>query len=805
MVKNKKISFLVVVLLLLMASITIVSANDNNTQNQYENYISNVDYNQQEIGNSNEYQETNHKSDTLTKNSKNESKAGSNSISSNQMTLNTSVENKTVTLVYDTGKEVAITKNISTVNGKPDVTKLGSDYAYADENGVYTILGSEIRRVMKLDSYCQQIYGFVPKYTFFRKEGSNVKYVISREKWNVIARSLNAYHVKKGYESVPTPYSITVNLADQKYFYSVYYDAQEWINGQQYTCGPTAMSMISQALNCFSSERKLVGTYSTTVADGTSESKIIKYSPLVHMKLTDIKDDKTSVKNALLNGKMIFWHISGHYMCIIGYNSDKDKFLCLNPSGPSHNINAVQWATWSQITNTDRSLKEHGFMQVQPNWNLTTLDKTHVKYYYYNMGGKYAIPNNLEYPNNNILKYSVVASSSNVITITNQTILHIKTEVELNSRPADGGKVEIYLNNIIIGTKTISKGVVNLNYTLPAYISDKIEVKAKYISLLNFTSTKDVKTIFNKFSAGKTFINSTNLGNLENIKILDIIGKKDDVILFKAIVQDYSGRPVNDGKVVFKINGNTIKKDGTSYKIKVTSGIATYNYLVPAYSAKNYRLTAVFGNDTTRLEDNATMTLQRLSTKINLLKGDNKGNTLELKARIIDENERYVVRDTKISIKINGKTIINKEKVQNGVISYLFDVSSYKKGLNITIIAGENGLYKSSSLIFTLNSQGTLERRNLKITNFKSIPSNNNLRFLAKVVDTDGKEINNDLKASLKVNGKTLLNKVLIQNGNVDWNVDLSAYQSGTHNLTLIIGESTFYKSTYLNTTFVKS
>ncbi|MBQ5912506.1 MAG: hypothetical protein IIW93_05360, partial [Bacteroidaceae bacterium] len=61
----------------------------------------------------------------------------------------------------------------TTVNGKPDVTKLGVDYAYADENGVYTILGSEIRRVMKLDSYCQQVYGYVPKYTFFRKEGSN--------------------------------------------------------------------------------------------------------------------------------------------------------------------------------------------------------------------------------------------------------------------------------------------------------------------------------------------------------------------------------------------------------------------------------------------------------------------------------------------------------------------------------------------------------------------------------------------------------------------------------------------------------
>lgn len=808
MINNKKLSFLIVVLLLLMATISLVSATDNATQNLCENDISNVDDSQQELyEDSGDNQETNDiPINTISKKSNNESKTDSNSVNSNQMTLTTSVENKSITIVYDTGKEVAITKNITTVNGKPDISKLGSDYEYADEEGVYTILGSEIRRVMKLDSYCQQIYGFVPKYTFFRKEGSNIKYVISREKWNVIARSLNAYHVKKGYESVPTPYSVTVNLSNQKNFYSVYYDAQEWINGHQYTCGPTAMSMISQALNCYSSERKLAGTYSTTAAYGTDESKIIKYSPLVNMKLTNIADNKNSVKNALLSGKMIFWHISGHYMCIIGYNSYYDNFLCLNPSGPSHRIDAVQWATWSQITNTDRSLKENGFMQVQPNWSLTTLDKTHAAYYYYNMGGKYTTPNNLEYPNNKNTKYTVVVSS-NPVTVTNQTVLHIKTEVKINSQLANNGKVEISLNNKILETQTIKNGIVTLNYTLPSVTDNKIEVKATYISSANITSSQNVKNTFNKYSAGKTFTNSTNLGNLEFIQVLDVTGKKDDVIVFKAIVQDSSGLPVNNGKVVFKLNGNTLKKDGNPYKINIKNGIATYNFLVPAYTAKKYSLTGVFGNDSVRLEDNATMTLQRLSThisNINVKNGTND-NTIVIAANILDENGRNVVRDTKVSIKINGKTILNKEKFQNGEIYYVLDVSSFKKEFNVTIIAGENGLYKMSSLIFNLNPYGTIERRDIKITNFKYIPSNNNMRFVAKVVDKNGNDISEVLKASLKVNGKTLLNKVSVQNGNFDMNVDLSAYRSGTHNLTLIIGESALYKSTTLNTTFVKS
>lgn len=312
--RYKRIYLFILVLLILLTGTAIVSATQDVLQNEYDG-ISNENVIKDNITFSNnqneELNEVNN--EKLNKSYQTESKSAVSSDNPSQISLNTTVENKTVTLVYDTGKEVVITENITTVNGKPDVTKLGIDYAYADENGVYTILGSEIRRVMKLDSYCQQVYGFVPKYTFFRQEGSNVKYIISREKWNVIAKSLNAYHVKQGYTAVDTPYSVTVNLANQKYYYPVYYDAQEWINGQQYTCGPTAMSMISQALNCYSSERRLAGIYETTARDGTDEYKIINYSPNVQMKLTDIADTKDAVKNALINGK---WY-SGIYLDII--------------------------------------------------------------------------------------------------------------------------------------------------------------------------------------------------------------------------------------------------------------------------------------------------------------------------------------------------------------------------------------------------------------------------------------------------------------------------------------------------------
>ena len=97
--------------------------------------------------------------------------------------------------VNDTGKETILTKTITPKNNKPDITTLGSDYKEADPNGTYTITSREILRTQTLDSLCQQLYGYVPKYTFFRAYGSNTKYIIERKKWNVIVRALNKYHV----------------------------------------------------------------------------------------------------------------------------------------------------------------------------------------------------------------------------------------------------------------------------------------------------------------------------------------------------------------------------------------------------------------------------------------------------------------------------------------------------------------------------------------------------------------------------------------------------------------------------------
>ena len=85
---------------------------------------------------------------------------------------------------------------------------------------------------------------------------------------------------------------------------------------------------------------------------------------------------------------------------LLNYKNRKNdsclQFFCLNPSGPSHNIEAVLWASWNTMMKTASRLKGYGFMKVVPKWYITSSLNSQVKNYYMNMGGKYNTPNNSE-------------------------------------------------------------------------------------------------------------------------------------------------------------------------------------------------------------------------------------------------------------------------------------------------------------------------------------------------------------------------------------------------------------------------
>ena len=98
------------------------------------------------------------------------------------------------------------------------------------------------------------------------------------------------------------------------------------------------------------------------------------------------------------------------------------------------------------------------------------------------------------------------------------------------------------------------------------------------------------------------------------IEVDPVVVCKGSKTILKATVNDMQNNQVNTGKVIFKLNGKTLKDDeGNTIISEVKNGIATIEYMIPSnYSAKDYILTAVASDDKyNRIEANSTLTVTK--------------------------------------------------------------------------------------------------------------------------------------------------------------------------------------------------
>ena len=93
----------------------------------------------------------------------------------------------------------------------------------------------------------------------------------------------------------------------------------------------------------------------------------------------------------------------------------------------------------------------------------------------------------------------------------------------------------------------------------------------------------------------------------------DITATAGEQITLTANIND-GDKQINTGKVLFKINGKTIKDaNGKVLYVKVVNGIASLNYTIPSdMNAKNYNITAIFTSPNyEKLEDTKTLTVNQ--------------------------------------------------------------------------------------------------------------------------------------------------------------------------------------------------
>ncbi|MDO5852214.1 MAG: hypothetical protein Q4Q23_06980 [Methanobacteriaceae archaeon] len=227
---------------------------------------------------------------------------------------------------------------------------------------------------------------------------------------------------------------------------------------------------------------------------------------------------------------------------------------------------------------------------------------------------------------------------------------------------------------------------------------------AKLVDPINIYG-KNIRTSSLPLLPNKLLIGSVNYLTLDSTTITtvnNITSKSGDKIDLTATIKDIKGNNIQNGKVLFKINGKTL---GFS---NITNGKSIYHYNIPQnFQGKNYTITAIFkeNNDFQESKSNGILTLIKTPIHVKITPITGKvGQKINLSAQITDLNNKSV-KDGLISFKLNGKTI-TRVKVVNGTATYTYIIpNNYKtKNYNLTAVYGVTKTYLRSenSTILTI-------------------------------------------------------------------------------------------------------
>lgn len=183
------------------------------------------------------------------------------------------------------------------------------------------------------------------------------------------------------------------------------------------------------------------------------------------------------------------------------------------------------------------------------------------------------------------IRATVTASDNSIVT-------NGKVTFKINGKTLKNSDNKVVYVNVVDGVATVE-------YLVPTSMNGKdLNITAIYLGNSKFNkSTETVTASVEK--AQPTFTTS------------DITARAGETINLTATITD-GNKQINQGKVVFKINGKTLKdSNGKVIYAKVVNGIAKLEYTLPAdMKAKDYNITAVFNApDYGKMEDVKTLTV----------------------------------------------------------------------------------------------------------------------------------------------------------------------------------------------------
>ena len=242
-------------------------------------------------------------------------------------------------------------------------------------------------------------------------------------------------------------------------------------------------------------------------------------------------------------------------------------------------------------------------------------------------------------------------------------------------------------------TVTISNGIAQATFDTSAYKPGEYNITATF-------NGNDICT-----PANNTLTLTVTPYDV-NVVVDPVTTLSGNKVLLTAKVTDINGKAVNTGRVIFKLNGCTLKDaKGNTLYANVINGTATVEYLIPVdYTAKDYILTAVASSSSyNRTESNTTLTINKTTPKAQQipLKVKRTNNTT-ITVKFTDSENNNLIGENKVCIKFNGKTLINT-KATNGTVKVNLDLTNYKNSkYELTVICGANSRYNTCKNVSTL-------------------------------------------------------------------------------------------------------
>ena len=323
--------------------------------------------------------------------------------------------------------------------------------------------------------------------------------------------------------------------------------------------------------------------------------------------------------------------------------------------------------------------------------NNMTIDYVSLDKHYLNTTAKFKY-------DSNFTSYVTIDAINDV---TAGTILTVNAHIlDKNSKPVNEGHVIFKYNGLTITDKNsnvvkvnVKNGKVTYKYAITNNTkTSKASIEVVYVGTGRYEESR-MMSYFNVINRA-TIVVTTNQSTV----------KMDQKIKFIATVK-WDSKPINNGFVIFKINGVTVKDSkNQTVKAYLKNGVASYDFTVPdGWSAKPNKLTAVYSELTyTRLENKTYFSLNRTQMHFNLsdITG-RKNRTVTIKGGLLDEYNHSVCGLSAAAIKIDGKTYLKSNgdvqffAIVNGSVEITFKVPVDLKSGNHTIevVTGTRNAY----------------------------------------------------------------------------------------------------------------